>query len=409
MEDFGEYTPPDAVSACGRRGVALHNAYPRAVPLRRRRDRPPPAAAARALRALGLDRRGALRDRRVGRRRDDVVALRRPGARRSASRWARGSRASAAGAPTSAATSPSGEDRLTPELLARWIELGAVTGAMRSKGGGIAIPAKPRPQIWEPAMLPVWRRWAKLRTQLLPYWQAADADLPAPRDCPRCASSCCWTRPGRAPPGSTTSSASGTTCSPRRCCARARGPGACGCRAGRGSTCGAASATCARPAAWPSTARACSRGAGAVTLPAPREELPLLARAGTVLTCCPRGGHPRPHRAGARPRPRGRSRRPPRRGRVPARAQPPGLRPRRGLVVGRAPRRRLAAGRPRPAGADLPRPGRPERRLRRPLRPRAVLVDGRPLRPSRWRFDARRGVLRATVRLGRRGVLVVRG
>ena len=47
--------------------------------------------------------------------------------------------------------------------------------------------------------------------------------------------------------------------------------------------------------------------------------------------------------------------------------------------------------------------------LRHRLRPRTVLVDGRPLRASRWRFDARRGVLRATVRLGRRGVLAVRG
>ena len=146
-----------------------------------------------------------------------------------------------------------------------------------------------------------------------------------------------------------------------------------------------------------------------VTLPAPRDELPLLARAGTVLTLLPpdvdtlarTGGRPasstRPiapaaaacsrSRAGAAARPSAAARPGPR-----ASCRGGGWR----LAV-RARRARTYA-----VQATMST-------LRRPLRPRAVLVDGRPLRGSRWRFDARRGVLRATVRLGRRGVLVVRG
>jgi alpha-glucosidase (family GH31 glycosyl hydrolase) len=66
-------------------------------------------------------------------------------------------------------------ERLTPELLKRWIELGAVSGVMRTKRSGIAIPSYERPQVFDPETLPVWRRYTKLHTQLLPYIQAADA------------------------------------------------------------------------------------------------------------------------------------------------------------------------------------------------------------------------------------------
>src|SRR3712207_8071717 len=47
---------------------------------------------------------------------------------------------------------------------------------MRAKSKGIAIPEKPRPQVEDDDVLPLWRRYAKLRTQLLPYLQAADAE-----------------------------------------------------------------------------------------------------------------------------------------------------------------------------------------------------------------------------------------
>jgi alpha-glucosidase (family GH31 glycosyl hydrolase) len=67
------------------------------------------------------------------------------------------------------------ENRLTPELLKRWIEFGAVSGVMRTQANGIRVPDSPRPQVWDPEIQPVWRRWAKLRTQLYPYLAAADA------------------------------------------------------------------------------------------------------------------------------------------------------------------------------------------------------------------------------------------
>jgi alpha-glucosidase (family GH31 glycosyl hydrolase) len=67
--------------------------------------------------------------------------------------------------------------RLSPELLVRWIQFGAVSGVMRLQATGIpAPPAQARAQAWEPEVLPHWRRWTKLRTQLFPYVEAADAE-----------------------------------------------------------------------------------------------------------------------------------------------------------------------------------------------------------------------------------------
>ena len=69
-----------------------------------------------------------------------------------------------------------GDQRLTPELLARWIQFGAVSGVMRTKAEGIGVGAQDRPQIWERPALAVWRRYAKLRTQLYPYLVATDRE-----------------------------------------------------------------------------------------------------------------------------------------------------------------------------------------------------------------------------------------
>jgi alpha-glucosidase (family GH31 glycosyl hydrolase) len=68
-----------------------------------------------------------------------------------------------------------GTNRLTPELLIRWIQFGSVSTVMRTKAGGVAVPAKERPQIWEREILPHWKRWARLHTQLQPYLAAASA------------------------------------------------------------------------------------------------------------------------------------------------------------------------------------------------------------------------------------------
>ena len=67
------------------------------------------------------------------------------------------------------------EERLTPELLIRWIQFGAVSGVMRTKRSGLAFPSYERPQVFDPEILPHWRRYTKLHTQLYPYILAADA------------------------------------------------------------------------------------------------------------------------------------------------------------------------------------------------------------------------------------------
>jgi sulfoquinovosidase len=175
MEDFGEYTPPDAVSADGTPGPAMHNRYPT------------------------LYHRTAT---------EETANVGRPIANYVRSGWT-GTAAHArivwGGDPTTdwgfdglesavknglsmglSGVSTWGSDiggffslgqrRLTPELFKRWIQFGAVSGVMRAKSKGIALPEKPRPQVEDPDVLPLWRRYAKLRTQLLPYLQAADAE-----------------------------------------------------------------------------------------------------------------------------------------------------------------------------------------------------------------------------------------
>ena len=66
-------------------------------------------------------------------------------------------------------------DQTTPELLKRWIQLGAVSGVMRTQANGFALgPKRRRAQIFDADVLAVWRRYAKLRTQLYPYLATAD-------------------------------------------------------------------------------------------------------------------------------------------------------------------------------------------------------------------------------------------
>lgn len=70
-----------------------------------------------------------------------------------------------------------GTRKLTPELLTRWVQFGAVSPWMKARKQSIQIPDKgPRPQVWEPGQIANFRRWAKLHTQLLPYLQAAAAE-----------------------------------------------------------------------------------------------------------------------------------------------------------------------------------------------------------------------------------------
>jgi alpha-D-xyloside xylohydrolase len=170
MEDFGEYTPLDARSASGATGTGLHNAYPTQYHCTAF------GAAPKAVRFIRSGWIGTARCAPVVWGGDPTVDWGFDGLRSvvtngltmglsGVSRW--GSDIGGYFALF--------ENHLTPELLTRWIEVGAVSGVMRTQASGIRIPDSPRPQIWDPDMVQLWRRWAKLRTQLYPYLAAADA------------------------------------------------------------------------------------------------------------------------------------------------------------------------------------------------------------------------------------------
>jgi hypothetical protein len=63
----------------------------------------------------------------------------------------------------------------TGELLSRWLEMGAFSGVMRTESEGLTLPTwkTARAQIWDQGVEPIWRRYAKLRTQLYPYIASA--------------------------------------------------------------------------------------------------------------------------------------------------------------------------------------------------------------------------------------------
>ncbi len=67
------------------------------------------------------------------------------------------------------------EQELSPELLTRWVQFGAVSGVMRTQADGFQVPEKDRPQVFDPDQMDNWRRWSKFRTQLYPYIRAAAA------------------------------------------------------------------------------------------------------------------------------------------------------------------------------------------------------------------------------------------
>jgi len=175
MEDFGEGAPPTGVAADGTTGSALHNRYPTDYH----------CAVQRMVERLGS-----------------------PAVRHQRSGWTGAARCAVnvwGGDPTTvfgydglesgvkqalgmgmSGVSRFGTDiggyntygpgqNLTPELLMRWIQFGAVSGVMRTKASGLAVPSYTRPQVFDPPILPVWRRYTKLHTQLYPYILAADA------------------------------------------------------------------------------------------------------------------------------------------------------------------------------------------------------------------------------------------
>ena len=148
-------------------------------------------------------------------------------------------------------------NKLTRELLHRWIQFGAVSGVMRTKGRGSACPLASRPQIWERPTISLWRRYAKLRTQLYPYVSAAAAEyrrtgMPLMRHL------------ALSFPDDARATARedqfmfGPDLLAAPVCATASAARACTCPAAAGSTCGARPATSAARAAWTCAGRACS-------------------------------------------------------------------------------------------------------------------------------------------------------
>ncbi len=172
MEDFGEYTPLDAVAADGVTGTAFHNRYAKDYH----------CGAAQATADAG-----------------------KPLARFARSGWTGSAACSPivwGGDPTagfgfdglessmyqalSMGTSGVGiwgsdiggffaipPNYLSPELFDRWIAFGALSVIMRSQKDGINISPFPRPHLWDPEHVDLWRKYAKLHTQLYPYIQAA--------------------------------------------------------------------------------------------------------------------------------------------------------------------------------------------------------------------------------------------
>lgn len=175
MEDYGEYAPPDSVADNGMTGTRMHNYYP--VVYHREGRRYSKSKQRPIIRFSRSGFTGAARYSQVVWGGDPTTG------------WGFDGLASAVKEALTMGLSgvslwgsdiggffTLSDQRLTPELLARWIQFGAFSGVMRSKAEGIGVPLAARPQIWEQPTLPIWRRYAKLRTQLYPYLQAADAE-----------------------------------------------------------------------------------------------------------------------------------------------------------------------------------------------------------------------------------------
>ena len=172
MEDFGEYTPLDSVSAGGIDGTRAHNPYPTRY-------------HCAAYDAVADAERPIARFQRSGWTGSAACAQVVWGGDPTTGWGFDGLRSAVTQALTAGLSGISlwgsdvggffaiGEQALSPELLARWVQLGAVSGVMRTQANGVALPAKPRPQVGDEDQLANWRRYAKLRTQLYPYLVAA--------------------------------------------------------------------------------------------------------------------------------------------------------------------------------------------------------------------------------------------
>jgi alpha-glucosidase len=280
MEDFGEYTPDDSVSSDGRPGSEEHNLYPTLY------HGAAHAFSARAARPLARFNRSGWTgtaaqaqlvwggDPTTGWGFDGLASALRNGLSMGLS-----------------GVSLWGSDiggyfalsvpQTTPELERRWIELGFVSGIMRTEADGFSLASSPRAQIFDKDVLPVWTRYARLRTQLEPYLAAAErrydaTGLPIMRQL-------ALVYPDDANAGGRDDE---EMFGPDFLAAPVLEPGASKRRlylpAGRWVDLWRSARLTAAGALRPTTARVLS-GPRDVTLDAPQEEIPLLVRAGALI------------------------------------------------------------------------------------------------------------------------------
>jgi alpha-glucosidase (family GH31 glycosyl hydrolase) len=174
MEDFGEYTPPDSKSADGSPGTAMHNLYPtlyHGAAYAYSRDRSPrPLARFNRSGWTGAARVSQIvwgGDPSTTFGFDGLASAVRNGLSMGlsgVSLWG-----SDIGGYFSLSLPPT-----TPDLERRWIEVGFASGVMRTEADGYALQPGTRAQIFDKDVLPVWARYAKLRTRLYPYLAAAE-------------------------------------------------------------------------------------------------------------------------------------------------------------------------------------------------------------------------------------------
>ncbi len=182
MEDFGEYTPLDAKQADGSPGPVAHNRYPRlyhgaAMKFSRERS---PRPLARFNRSGWT---GSAKESQIVWNGDPTTDFGFDGlesaVRNGLTMGLSG--VSLWGSDVGGYFALS-KNQTTSELLIRWLEFGAVSGVMRLQANGFDFGrpgAGRRAQVFDPDVLPQWRRYAKLRTQLYPYLAAAEAEYDA--------------------------------------------------------------------------------------------------------------------------------------------------------------------------------------------------------------------------------------
>ena len=179
MEDFGEYTPDDAVSDDGTPGPAMHNRY---VEQYHAAARSFEESASRPL--LRFNRSGwtgAIKESSIVWGGDPTIGWGFDGLTSSV-RQGLGmglSGVSFWGPDIGGFFSLPGDPVSSPELLNRWIEFGAFTGVMRLQAGGIH-PGVDTPAVTDPEVAPVWKRYTRLRTMLYPYVAGSQDAVRAP-------------------------------------------------------------------------------------------------------------------------------------------------------------------------------------------------------------------------------------